>query len=78
VAAGVSLIREFYGTAPDLFAWRDPPYEYEYEKMPIDILAGSPTLRNQVEQQVPLEEIEASWRPGVEQFEAARIPYLLY
>jgi uncharacterized protein YbbC (DUF1343 family) len=78
VAAGVSLIREFYGTAPDLFAWRDPPYEYEYEKMPIDMLAGSPTLRNQVEQQVPLEEIEASWRPGVEQFEAARIPYLLY
>jgi uncharacterized protein YbbC (DUF1343 family) len=74
VAAGVSLIREFYGTAPDLFAWRDPPYEYEYEKMPIDILAGSPTLRNQVEQQVPLEEIEASWRPGVEQFEAARQP----
>jgi uncharacterized protein YbbC (DUF1343 family) len=78
VAAGVSLIREFYGTAPDLFAWRDPPYEYEYEKMPIDILAGASTLRSQVEQQVPLEEIEASWRAGVEQFEAARIPYLLY
>jgi uncharacterized protein YbbC (DUF1343 family) len=78
VAVGVSLIREFYGTAPDLFAWRDPPYEYEYEKMPIDILAGSPALRSQVEQQVPLEEIEASWRSGVEQFEDARRPYLLY
>ena len=78
VAAGVSLIREFYGTAPDLFAWRDPPYEYEYEKMPIDILAGSPALRSQVEQQVPLAEIEASWRAGVEQFEEARRPHLLY
>lgn len=78
VAVGVSLIREFYATAPDLFAWRDPPYEYEYEKMPIDILAGSPALRSQIEQQVPLEEIEASWRAGVEQFEDARRPYLLY
>jgi uncharacterized protein YbbC (DUF1343 family) len=78
VAVGVSLIREFYATAPDLFAWRDPPYEYEYEKMPVDILAGSPALRSQVEQQVPLEEIEASWRAGVEQFEDARRPYLLY
>lgn len=78
VAVGVSLIREFYATAPDLFAWRDPPYEYEYEKMPIDILAGSPALRSQVEQQVPLEEIEASWRAGVDQFEDARRPYLLY
>lgn len=78
VAVGVSLIREFYATAPDLFAWRDPPYEYEYEKMPIDILAGSPALRSQIEQQVPLEEIEASWRAGVDQFEDARRPYLLY
>jgi uncharacterized protein YbbC (DUF1343 family) len=78
VAVGVSLIREFYGTAPDLFAWRDPPYEYEYAKMPIDILAGSPALRSQIEQQVPLQEIEASWRSGVEQFEDARRPYLLY
>ena len=46
--------------------------------MPIDILAGSPALRSQVEQQVPLEDIEASWRAGVDQFEDARRPYLLY
>jgi uncharacterized protein YbbC (DUF1343 family) len=78
VAVGVSLIREFHATAPDLFAWRDPPYEYEYDKMPIDILAGSPALRSQVEQQVPLAEIEASWRAGVERFLDARRPYLLY
>jgi uncharacterized protein YbbC (DUF1343 family) len=30
---------------PNEFAWLDPPYEYEYEKPPIDILSGSPTLR---------------------------------
>ena len=25
---------------PKRFEWRDPPYEYEHDKMPIDILAG--------------------------------------
>jgi uncharacterized protein YbbC (DUF1343 family) len=78
VKAGVSLMRECYGLAPDRFKWRDPPYEYEHDKMPIDILAGSPTLRNQIERQVPLEEIAQGWRPGVAEFAAAIRPYLLY
>jgi len=78
VKAGVSLLRECFRSGPDRFAWRDPPYEYEHDKMPIDILAGSPTLRQQVEQQMPLEEIVASWRPGVAEFEEIRRNYLLY
>ena len=78
VKAGVSLLRECYGSAPDRFQWRDPPYEYEHDKMPIDILAGSPTLRQQIESQVPLADIVASWRPGVAEFEEIRRNYLLY
>lgn len=78
VKAGVGVIRECFGSAPDRFAWRDPPYEYEHEKMPIDILAGSPALRQQIEQQVPLEEIAESWRLSVAEFEEVRQPYLLY
>ena len=78
VKAGVSLMRECYGSAPSKFKWREPPYEYEHDKIPIDILAGSPRLREQIEQQVPIEEIAESWRPGVAEFEQARRPYLLY
>jgi uncharacterized protein YbbC (DUF1343 family) len=78
VKAGVSLLRECYGSAPDRFAWRDPPYEYEHDKMPIDILAGSPALREQIESQMPLEEIVASWRAGVAEFAEIRRNYLLY
>jgi len=29
--------------------WNPPPYEYEYQKMPIDILAGSPGVREAVD-----------------------------
>ena len=75
---GVSLIREFYGTAPDLFAWREPPYEYEHEKMPIDIMAGSSALRGQVEAQASLAEIEATWVAGENEFREQRQPHLLY
>ena len=78
VKVGVSLLRECFGSAPDRFEWRDPPYEYEHDKMPIDILAGSPSLREQIELQVPLEEIVGSWRPGEAEFAATRRPYLLY
>jgi uncharacterized protein YbbC (DUF1343 family) len=78
VAAGVAVLRESYGLAPDRFKWRDPPYEYEHDKMPIDILAGSPELRQQVESQMPLDDIVARWRPGEAEFAEVRRPYLLY
>lgn len=78
VKAGVAILRECYGQAPDRFAWRDPPYEYEHDKMPIDILAGSTQLREQIEQQVPIDDIAASWRAGIQSFEEMREPYLLY
>jgi uncharacterized protein YbbC (DUF1343 family) len=74
----VSLLREFHGMAPKQFKWRDPPYEYEHDKMPIDILAGSPDLREQIEQQTPLADIVVSWRAGETEFAALRKPYLLY
>ena len=78
VKAGVSLLRECYGSAPERFQWRNPPYEYEHDKMPIDILAGSPTLRQQIESQAPLADIVASWRPGIVEFDEIRRNYLLY
>jgi uncharacterized protein YbbC (DUF1343 family) len=78
VKAGVALMRACYGLGPDRFAWRAPPYEYEHDKMPIDILAGSPALRQQIERQTPLDDIVASWRAGEAEFAAIREPYLLY
>jgi len=78
VKAAVAVMRECARLGPDQFKWRDPPYEYEHDKMPIDILAGSPALREQIEQQMPIEEIAASWRPGVKEFEETRKQYLLY
>jgi uncharacterized protein YbbC (DUF1343 family) len=78
VKAGVALMHECYALDPARFLWRPPPYEYERDKLPIDILAGSAELREQIEAQVPLEDIAASWRPGEAEFAAKIRPYLLY
>jgi uncharacterized protein YbbC (DUF1343 family) len=78
VKAAVAVMCEAYALGDDQFKWREPPYEYEHDKMPIDILAGSAALREQIELQVPIEDIAASWREGVKTFEETRRPYLLY
>jgi len=78
VLTGVALIATLRAMSPAKFAWRQPPYEYEHEKLPIDILAGSDVLRRQIEGGVPLLDIAASWRDEEAAFSAARAPYLLY
>ena len=78
VLTGAALIQMFRTFDPQHFAWRQPPYEYEHEKLPIDILAGSDTLRRQIESGVTPQRIAESWHADEEQFRQLRQPYLLY
>jgi uncharacterized protein YbbC (DUF1343 family) len=78
VLTGVALIAMFHRATPSKFAWRQPPYEYEHDKMPIDILAGSSQLREQIEGGVPAAAIAAGWRDDEAAFEKIRRKYLLY
>ncbi len=78
VLTGAALIDMFRRQDPEQFAWRQPPYEYEHDKLPIDILAGSGALRTQIEGGHSLEEIAASWRGDEHAFVVLRQPFLLY
>jgi len=78
VETGVALIEAFRAAAPDQFEWKPPPYEYEHDKMPIDCLAGSSALREQIERGVPAREIAAAWNEPVGAFMNVREGYLLY
>jgi uncharacterized protein YbbC (DUF1343 family) len=78
VLTGVALIDLFRRFDTAKYAWRQPPYEYEHDKMPFDILSGSDELRRQIEAEVPLAEIADSWREDEKTFEALRRRYLLY
>ena len=78
VASAVALLETFRASAPDRFGWRDPPYEYEHERLPIDVLAGSPALREQIESGMAAGEIARSWQSAVEEFDRVRQAVLLY
>lgn len=41
----LSILKAVIENWPEHFQWLPPPYEYEHQKMPIDILFGSPRLR---------------------------------
>jgi uncharacterized protein YbbC (DUF1343 family) len=78
VLTGVALAAMFHRTNPSSFAWRQPPYEYEHDKMPIDILAGSDRLRRQVEAGVSASEIASGWADDEAAFGKLRQKCLLY
>ena len=78
VRTAVELIAEFRRQAPAKFAWRQPPYEYEHEKQPIDILYGSDRLRVAIDSGNDVGDLVASWRADEEAFRRQREKYLLY
>jgi len=50
------------------FEFKDPPYEYETEKMPFDILSGDDTLRNELINGISLEGLIEKWAESYEQY----------
>ena len=78
VETGVALIAAFRAADPSQFAWRAPPYQYEHEKLPIDILAGSSELREQIDGGMPARDIARSWESSVAEFGRVRKPFLMY
>ena len=78
VRTAVELIAEFRRQDPERFAWREPPYEYEHDKQPIDILYGSPRLRTTVDADGDVAALAATWRADEDAFRRTREKYLLY
>lgn len=75
---GVAVLKAAMELGGDRFAWRQPPFEYEYDKLPIDLLTGTEEIRRQLERGTALEDIEASWQSGLRSFASVRERYLLY
>ena len=78
VEAGVALIAAFVKAGPKAFKWRQPPYEYEYTKPPIDILYGSAALREGLANGASAATLAASWTADVAPFLELRKQFLLY
>jgi uncharacterized protein YbbC (DUF1343 family) len=78
VAAGVALLEAFREADPRAFAWREPPYEYEAVKPPIDILYGSSRLREVLDGAGRAADLAEAWPDALQDFQAIRGRVLLY
>ena len=78
VLCGVAIIEQMRAADPGAFAWKRPPYEYEHDKEPIDVIAGSPSFRQSIDAGERAEHIAAQWASSVQDFRKLQKPFLLY
>jgi uncharacterized protein YbbC (DUF1343 family) len=72
------LLQQVLALHGDRFEWKSPPYEYEFEKRPIDLILGDRSLRHRIQNQEPLAAIAASWQKDITAFVEMSEPYRLY
>ncbi|HET8644758.1 MAG TPA: DUF1343 domain-containing protein [Vicinamibacteria bacterium] len=78
VRTGLALLRGIVALWPRGFAWKQPPYEYEHEKLPIDVIAGGTWVREWAEGRRPWKEYDEKERADCAAFREDRQPFLLY
>lgn len=75
-ALAFKAIRRLY---PDYPLWRDFPYEYEFERLAIDVINGGPALREWVDDpQAAPDDLDALTRPDEAAWQEATQSLLLY
>jgi len=76
---GLALLQAFWRLhRGDGFGWREPPYEYETERLPIHLLLGDHRVREGIEAGADIEELERLWAEDLRGWEEERLPCLLY
>lgn len=78
VLTGVAIVKAIHELYPEKFRWKEPPYEYVFDKNPFDVIAGTGTLRTQISGGETLAAIEQSWESLLDDFKRKRESYLLY
>ena len=62
----------------DSFRWKAPPYEYEYQKRPIDLILGDETIAGELESLSDLIILRRRWSSDLASYSRWREAFLLY
>jgi uncharacterized protein YbbC (DUF1343 family) len=76
--AGIAIVKTAFDMYGDHFRWKDPPYEYEYDRNPFDLISGTSKVREAIERGDSLDTIQASWEQPLAGFRQLREQFLLY
>ena len=52
VITGLAIIKTIFDLYPNEFKWKNPPYEYVYDRNPFDVIAGTTKIREFFEQEI--------------------------
>jgi uncharacterized protein YbbC (DUF1343 family) len=75
---GIAVVKTAFDMYRENFRWKDPPYEYEYDRNPFDLIAGTDKVRTAIESGISVQGIERSWEPALAEFDRLRSQFLLY
>jgi uncharacterized protein YbbC (DUF1343 family) len=75
---GQLILQQLYHTMNNLFYWREPPFEYVEDILPIDLLNGNDLCRKWVEKNGNFDELISIEQDGMQEFMYRRKNYLLY
>jgi uncharacterized protein YbbC (DUF1343 family) len=64
----LKLLQAVMHQHPVDFSWKSPPYEYEFERLPIDLIIGNSAIRKRMEQQDDIDDIAETWKPELNRF----------
>jgi uncharacterized protein YbbC (DUF1343 family) len=74
----LKLLQAVIACHKDRFEFTSPPYEYEYSKLPIDLIIGNRGIRRRIEKLEIIDEIENSWKNKLNDFKKISSKFHLY
>lgn len=78
VPATCALLSAINRAHPGLWGLRPPPYEYEYERRPLDLLLGDTGAVDGLLGGEPALPMAEAWQTGLSQWQERTAPHLLY
>lgn len=72
------LLRAVLALHRDSFSWKSPPYEYDYQNLPIDLIIGDRSVRERIESLEPVDRIEATFQKDLNAFGEMRKDAMIY
>ena len=76
--AGIAMAKFAHDMYTNEFRWKEPPYEYVFDKNPFDVISGTAKIREAFEQGIALERSQHETKAPLEEFKKLREAYLLY
>ncbi|WP_419662765.1 conserved uncharacterized protein, DUF1343 [Desulfosarcina variabilis str. Montpellier] len=74
----LGLYQAMFHLYPDQFAYKQPPYEYEYKRLPMDLILGDQSVRQRIESQTAVTDLVSSWQSSLGAYQQMIRSVMLY